>query len=179
MILETDRLYLREMEQTDFESLCRILKDPKAMYAYEHAFSDEEVQEWLDRQIQRYQKYGFGLWAVIAKETNEMIGQCGLTMQDCNGREVLEVGYLFQRQFWHKGYATEAAVACKNYAFDCLGAEEVYSIIRNNNIPSQNVAMRNGMTVCGKMTKYYYGMTMPHLIFCVKRRKSLDSFAVL
>ena len=110
MILETDRLYLREMEQSDFDSLCKILKDPKAMYAYEHGFSDEEVQEWLDKQRKRYRDYGFGLWAVIEKSSNQMIGQCGLTMQDFNG-----------------------------------------------------------MTVCGKFTKHYYGVDMPHLVYSVKR----------
>ena len=65
MILETQRLYLREMQQSDFESLCKILQDQEAMYTYEGAFCDDEVQEWLDRQIARYQKWGFGLWAVI------------------------------------------------------------------------------------------------------------------
>lgn len=62
MILETERLYLREMEQTDFEALCKILQDEDTMYAYEGVFSDDEVHEWLDRQIARYQKWGFGLW---------------------------------------------------------------------------------------------------------------------
>lgn len=80
MILETERLYLRELIPSDFESLCKILKDKDTMYAYEGAFNDDEVQEWLDRQIARYKKWGFGLWAVVLKETNEMIGQCGLTM---------------------------------------------------------------------------------------------------
>ena len=65
MILETDRLYLREMNQLDYNSLCKILQDEDTMYAYEGAFSDSEVQEWLDRQISRYQKWSFGLWAVI------------------------------------------------------------------------------------------------------------------
>ena len=101
MILETERLYLREMKQSDFNSLCKIMQDKETMYAYEGAFSDTEVQEWLDRQIFRYQKWGFGLWAVIRKETDEMIGQCGLTMQPWKDREVLEIGYLFQRLFWH------------------------------------------------------------------------------
>lgn len=60
MVLETERLYLREMNQNDFDSLCRILQDEETMYAYEGAFSDEEVQEWLNRQIARYQKwYGY------------------------------------------------------------------------------------------------------------------------
>ncbi len=170
-ILETDRLYLRELNQGDFDSLCKMLKDPEVMYAYEHGFSDEEVQEWLDRQIRRYQDYGFGLWAVIEKSSGELIGQCGLTMQDCDGKEVLEVGYLFRKDYWHQGLATEAAVSCKEYAFETLHAEEVYSIIRENNIPSQKVALRNGMTVRGKFTKHYYGMDMPHLIYSVKREE--------
>ena len=139
------------------------------MYAYEHPFSDEEVQEWLDRQRLRYQQYGFGLWAVILKKSDEMIGQCGLTMQDYEGQEVLEVGYLFQKSHWRQGYATEAAVACKNYAFEKLHATEVYSIIRENNIASQKVAKRNGMIVCGKIVKHYYGMDMPHLVYAVKK----------
>lgn len=171
MILETERLSLRKMNQGDFDPLCKILKDPEVMYAYEHGFSDEEVQAWLDRQLQRYEDYGFGLWAVIEKMSGELIGQCGLTMQDCDGKEVLEIGYLFRKEYWHKGVATEAAAACKKYAFETLHAEEVFSIIRNNNIPSQNVAIRNGMTVCGKFTKHYYGMDMPHLIFSVKKAR--------
>ncbi len=52
---------MREMEQSDYNSLCRILQDKEVMYAYEGAFSDAETQEWLDRQISRYQKWGFGL----------------------------------------------------------------------------------------------------------------------
>lgn len=173
MILETKRLCLREMTQADYNSLCKILQDPDVMYAYEHAFSDAEAQEWLDRQIRRYHEYGhrFGLWAVILKENGEMIGQCGLTMQDCDSRQVLEVGYLFQKAYWHQGYATEAAIACKEYAFHTLQADEVFSIIRDSNIPSQMVAKRNGMTVVDTFVKYYYGIHMPHLLFSVKRVK--------
>lgn len=121
MILETERLYLREMNQGDFCSLCEILQDERTMYAYEGAFSDQEVQEWLDRQISRYEKWNFGLWAVILKETDKMIGQCGLTMQPWKGSEVLEIGYLFNRLYWHRGYATEAARGVKNLRLKHLG----------------------------------------------------------
>ena len=162
MVLETDRLYLREMNQNDFHSLCKILQDEDTMYAYEGAFSNEEVQEWLDRQISRYQQWKFGLWAVILKETQEMIGQCGLTMQPWKDKEVLEIGYLFERSYWHRGYATEAAKACKKYAFEILKANEVCSIIRDTNIASQNVAVRNGMTKMDTWTRNYRGVEMPH-----------------
>ena len=169
MMLETKRLYLREINQGDFNSLCKILQDEDTMYAYEGAFSDDEVQEWLDKQISRYQKWNFGLWAVILKETGEMIGQCGLTMQPWKGTEVLEIGYLFNRSFWHRGYATEAAEACKKYAFETLDADEVCSIIRDTNIASQNVAVRNGMTKADAWTKHYRGIDMPHDRYVIRR----------
>lgn len=168
-VLETERLYLREMKQTDFNSLCRILQDEEVMYAYEGAFSHTEVQEWLDRQLDRYQKWGFGLWAVILKETDEMIGQCGLTMQPWKDKEVLEIGYLFQQEHWHKGYAVEAAKACKKYAFEILNAAEVCSIIRDTNTASQKVAVRNGMTASDHWVKHYRGMDMPHCRYVAVR----------
>lgn len=173
MILETERLYLRELNQADFHSLCRILQDEDTMYAYEGAFSDHEVQEWLDRQISRYQKWNFGLWAVILKETDGMIGQCGLTMQPWKGEEVLEIGYLFERAHWHKGYAIEAAKACKKYAFEILKADEVCSIIRNTNTASQNVAIRNGMGKLDTWTKHYRGVDMPHDRYVIRRGKNI------
>lgn len=169
MILETERLYLREMNQTDFTSLCRILKDEETMYAYEGAFNNAEVQEWLDRQISRYKKWGFGLWAVILKETNEMIGQCGLTMQPWKDKELLEIGYLFERAYWHKGYAAEAAAACKKYAFEVLDADEVCSIIRDANVASQKVAIKNGMTAADTWTKHYRGVDMQHQLYVVQK----------
>lgn len=169
MVLEMERLYLREMNQFDYEALSKMLQDEETMYAYEGAFSDDETQEWLDRQIDRYNEYGFGLWAVVLKETDEMIGQCGLTMQPWKDKQVLEIGYLLQRAYWHNGYATEAAKACKEYAFTKLGADEVCSIIRDTNTASQKVALRNGMTVVDKWVKHYRGVDMPHYRYSVKR----------
>lgn len=169
MRLETERLYLREITQSDFDSLCQILQDEETMYAYEGVFCDEEVQEWIDRQMSRYQQWNFGLWAVILKETDELIGQCGLTMQPWKDMEVLEIGYLFKRLYWHNGYAIEAAKACKKYAFEVLKAKEVCSIIRDMNIPSQNVAIRNGMKIKDTWTKHYRGVDMLHYRYVAYR----------
>lgn len=98
-MIETKRLYLRELQPSDREALSKILQDEQTMYAYEGAFSDTEVQAWLDKQLKNYQRNGFGLWAAVLKETGEMIGQCGLTWQELTGEQVLEIGYLFQRAF--------------------------------------------------------------------------------
>lgn len=168
-ILETDRLVLREMTQGDYGDLCEILQDEQTMYAYEHAFSDTEAQEWLMKQLNRYKNDGFGLWAVTLKTSGEFLGQCGITWQDIGDETVPEVGYLFKRKYWHDGYAAEAAQGCKSYAFDTLGFDKVYSIIRDNNYASQRVAERNGMTAVKTIVKHYYGMDMPHLVYCVKK----------
>ena len=171
IVLETKRLVLKRICQKDFEDLCKILKDAETMCYYEGAFSDREVQEWLDRQKSRYEKWGFGLWAVLLKENHKWIGQCGLTMQPWKNQEVLEIGYLFNRAYWHNGYATEAAMACKKYAFEKLNAEEVCSIIRDINLPSQNVAIRNGMYAADTWTKHYKGVDMPHIRYICRRSK--------
>lgn len=102
-----------------------------------------------------------------------MIGQCGLTMQDYNSSKIMEVGYLFQKEYWHRGYASEAAIACKEYAFNKLNAKEVYSIIRDTNIPSQNVAIRNGMSCVDKFIKHYRDVDMPHFLFCAKKTEQV------
>lgn len=169
MVLETERLLLREMEQSDFQDLAEILQDPEVVYAYEHEFTDEEVQQWLDRQKKRYAQHGFGLWAVQRKGTGEMIGQAGLTLQPCEGEQVLEIGYLFKKRFWHRGYAREAAAGCKHYAFDTLHADKVHCIIKIDNAPSIRVAEAVGMTREKEfMARYYHG-DMRHCLYSVKR----------
>lgn len=174
MILETKRLLLRKLTKEDYDDLCEILQDEQTMYAYEHAFSDQEAMGWLERQLTRYQTDGVGLWAVIRKEDGAFLGQAGLTYQDIGETvPVLEVGYLFKRKYWGNGYAAEAAIGCKEYAFHTLKAARVYSIIRDNNLASQRVAKRNGMTVVKTIVKHYYGMDMPHLVFQAKNRESV------
>ena len=174
IVLQTERTILRKMDLSDFDELCKLLKDEEVMYAYEGAFSDEEVKEWLNNQLKRYKEDGFGLNAVIKKETGEFIGQCGLTYRQIPEGRVVEIGYLLKKEFWHKGYATECAKALKRYAFDVLKVKEVYSIIRDNNIASQKVAKANGMCVCGQFTKHYRGVDMLQLIYSVRAYKQID-----
>lgn len=166
-LIETERLLIRKMQQSDFDALCRILCDEEVMRAaYESAFSPDEAQNWLNRHLKRYEDYGFGLWAVVLKETNEMIGQCGLTLQQWKEKELLEIGYLFQKAYWHRGYAAEAAIACREYAFTVLDADSVCSMIRDTHIASQNVAVRNGMKIIDKAAKNFRNTEMNFFIFC-------------
>ena len=158
IILETQRLILREITAADFDAWSAVLGDPEVMYAYEHGFSAQEVRQWIARQRERYDRDGFGLWAAVERETGALVGDCGLTMQDWDGRPVPEIGY-----------ASEAAAACRDHAFHVLGFREVYSIIRDSNLPSQRVALRTGMCVVGRVTRHYRGVDMPHLVFSVKK----------
>lgn len=153
---------MRQFVQEDFTALCKTLQDDKTMYAYNGALNDVEVQAWLDRQLARYAKYGFGSWALVLKENDIIVGQCGLSMQPWINGELLEVGYLLERQHWHKGYATEAAQACINYAFEILEVSEVCAMIRSNNYASQRVALRCNMKRCDSMVKQYRGINMLH-----------------
>lgn len=169
-ILETQRLGLREMNISDIDSLSLILQDERVMYAYNGAFNEEETNAWMQKQLQRYNDFGFGLWAIVLKESGEMIGQCGITMQEYNDMMVPEVGYLLAYKHWHKGYAIEAATACRDYGFSTLHFDAIYSIIRDNNIASQKVAIKNGMIPIDTVVKHYRGEEMPHMVFCIKRR---------
>lgn len=167
--IETRRLVLRRLCEGDFESLCGIIRDDDTMYAYGGALGEGEAREWLARQLSRYREYGFGAWAVVLKETGEFAGQIGITMQDAGplGR-VHEIGYLLNRAHWGMGYATEAGLACREYAFSRLGVPAVYSIIRDTNVPSIRVAKRLGMSACAALVKHYRGIEMPHTVFRVE-----------
>lgn len=117
----------------------------------------------------RYEKYGFGLWAMILKSTGNMIGQAGLTMQPYKGEEVLEIGYLLKQKFWHCGYAREAAMGCKKYAFENLNKEKVHSVIKTDNVASMRVAKSIGMTKEDEFITQYYNGDMWHFLYSVYR----------
>lgn len=106
-ILETERLYLREMSMDDFDALYAALSDREIMQHYPYTFDEERVRGWVERNMNRYKDNGFGLWAVCLKETGEMIGDCGLTLQNIEGEMLPEIGYHIRRDQQRKGYASE------------------------------------------------------------------------
>jgi [ribosomal protein S5]-alanine N-acetyltransferase len=114
MVLETERLTLREMTLHDIDDLLEVLSDPEAMQFYPQLFDRQMTQTWVERNIQRYAQHRFGLWALILKESGKLIGDCGLVVQEVDGVEEVEIGYHIRRDLWGKGLATEAAQACRN-----------------------------------------------------------------
>ncbi len=164
-ILETSRLLLREMHLDDLDFVAEMLGDAEVMRHYPRCYSREESKAWIRRQMDRYFRRGYGLWLVVEKASDRPVGQVGLVPQRVNGKAKLEVGYLIHRPFWRRGFATEAASAVRDHAFDVLGKRTVISLIRPENLPSQGVAHKLGMKPIA--TTLHAGLD--HIVFAVSR----------
>ena len=164
-ILETPRLILREFTPDDADALALVLSDPETMRFYPSAFDRAGVEQWIARNMERYTKDGHGLWAMVLKSSAEIVGDCGLTIQEVDGVDEVEVGYHVRRDLWGQGLATEAARACRDFGFARLPVERVISLIRPENLPSRRVAEKNGMTVW----KEILWRGLPHLVYVIQR----------
>lgn len=149
MVLETERLIIREMTDDDFEALFKVLSDKDIMAHYPYSFDEERVRGWIRRNKERYEIFGFGLWAVCLKETGEMIGDCGLTMQNINGTIRPEIGYHIRADKQGNGFAKEAARAVRDWTFKNTPFNVIYSYMKYTNLPSAATAMSWGCTFIG------------------------------
>ena len=145
IILKTDRLFLREMTMDDFDALYKVLADRNIMQHYPYTFDEKRVSDWIERNMNRYKEYGFGLWAVCLKETGEMIGDCGLTLQNIEGEMLPEIGYHIRADLQRKGYAKEAAAAVRDWAFANTDYPALYSYCKYTNVGSYKTAESIGM----------------------------------
>ncbi|WP_417006702.1 GNAT family N-acetyltransferase [Aquibacillus salsiterrae] len=145
-MLKTNRLNIRKMIESDKTNLLKIFSDPVAMEFYPDTKNEEETIRWINWTINNYDKFGVGLWVVESLKTGQFLGQCGIVPQKVDGEVQMEIGYTFIRQFWGNGYATEAAVACKDYGFSVLKLPRLISLIDPLNKASIKVAKRMGMT---------------------------------
>ena len=164
MVIETERLLLREMTDEDFCALYKVLADPDIMQHYPYAFDENRVRNWIERNIERYRVFGFGLWAVCLKETDEMIGDCGLTMQNINGQIKPEIGYHIEAEHQQKGYATEAAKAVRDWTFRNTPFNMVYSYMKHTNEPSARTAMAYGCRLMNTFADEQNGITRVNAI---------------
>jgi ribosomal-protein-alanine N-acetyltransferase len=168
-ILETPRLILREFQMDDIDALAHVICDRETMRFYPTPFDRNGVEEWISRNRNRYAKDGHGLWAMVLKANGELIGDCGLTVQNVEGIDEIEIGYHVRRDCWGQGFATEAARACRDFGFSRLPIERLISLIRPENLASRRVAEKNGMQVWKEIVR----AGLPHLVYVIDRREAV------
>ena len=169
--LNSSRLRLRQLRIDDLDFVAEMLGHPEAMRYYPKLYSRGEAQEWIERQIKRYERDGHGLWLVEAREDSTPLGQVGLCLQPVESRTLPEIGYLIHFPYWRRGFALEAAGAVRDYAMGKLQMSEVFSLIRAENKPSVGVALRLGMRDTGEVQ--FHGL--PHRLYSLTRDVSQPS----
>jgi RimJ/RimL family protein N-acetyltransferase len=163
IVLETPRLFLRKLTWSDMDTMAVMLGHPEVMRYWGRVFTREEVTEWIDRQMRRYEEHGHAYWLAVERTSGAPIGQAGVLTIGIEGTPEPSLGYILHRAYWGRGYATEAAAACRDYVHAVLGQPRVTALIRPENEPSQRVARRIGMKPEGHTL--YAGFD--HLIFAM------------
>jgi [ribosomal protein S5]-alanine N-acetyltransferase len=144
----TERLKFRLLYPSDFDYWLEFFNnsDSSRFLGLQNIDSPlDQCREWFKRIMERYKDNLGGMNVLINKDTDEFIGQCGLLIQEVDGIKELEIGYSILPQFWYKGFATEAAIKCRDYAFEKDFSDSLISIIQIENIRSEKVALKNGM----------------------------------
>jgi len=143
--LKTERFTMKKLSVNDIDTWLTFIKSKEALKFISFIKSTKEAtEEWIYRQIDRYKNHQGGLYGMF-NDDDELIGQCGLLIQNIDGKEELEIGYHVMPKFWKNGYAFEAASAWKNFAFQNRINNSVISMIHTGNVASQAVATKNGM----------------------------------
>jgi ribosomal-protein-alanine N-acetyltransferase len=161
MTIETNRLLLRQMVAEDAEAFFLVFSDPRVMTSFGgNLFDRPQVEKWVQRNLAHQKQHGYGLFSVILKSENILIGDCGFEHIEVSGRPEVELGYDLRSQYWGQGYATEAAAAVRDFAWQELGLRRLVSLIRPSNLASSRVAEKIGMTKEQEITRGQY-------VYCV------------
>jgi [ribosomal protein S5]-alanine N-acetyltransferase len=163
--LTSRRLSFRIMTPGDIDFVAELVGDPQVMRFYPRVLDRQGARDWLNRVLDRQQRDGFSWWLVANKTTMEPLGQCGLLKQEADGVTENEIGYMFHQRHWRHGYASEAAAAVRDHAFQALGKHRVISLIRPANVPSQRVALSYG----AKPERLIVWRDFEHLVFGLNR----------
>ena len=144
-ISETNRLLLRELNPNDAAFAYNLNADTEVIkYTGDEPFASvDEAREFLTK-YDHYQKYGFGRWGVVLKETGELIGWCGLKYTE--DLKEYDIGFRFLKIHWNQGYATEAAKLCLELGFNKFGMKEIVGRAMKENLASIRVLQKIGLT---------------------------------
>lgn len=146
MWLETQRLVLREFQSEDDRELAPILADPQVMrFSPTGVLSIAQTQQKIESFITCYKQFGFGKWAIVLRESNELIGYCGIAVDQIDNRDEKELGYRLVSRFWGRGLATEAAIAAIQCGFNQFKLPYVLGIVERANTASVRVLEKTGM----------------------------------
>ena len=146
---ETERLYFRLVTKADFDTWLPLFKEKHVAIFLgipKDLSEKEQCEFWFKKVFHRYENNLGGMNALIDKTTGAFIGQCGLLVQTVENEERLEIGYSILPEYWGKGYAQEAAIKCKNVCFTNAFTDNLISMMHVDNIGSEIVAKKNGMT---------------------------------
>ena len=166
-ILESDRIYLRKLNEADMPDLKQMYQDPENMKYYPAPYDEARMRRLLEWTDDNYRILGFGFYAIIDKSSGAFVGDCGLSMQNIDGELLPEIGYHLKPRYHHQGYATEAARLVKEFGFREFGFEALYGYATKENQPSLNVMIRNGM----EFVKEYGEGNDIHVVYRVLRSK--------
>ena len=152
---ETERIIFREIRKSDFNDRLEFYKNPNTSLHWVSELESPEIEckKWFKKQFYRYENNLGGMNVLIEKESGKLVGHCGLLIQNVDRSSELEIGYSLLPEFWNKGFATESAKKCRDYAFENNLSNTLISIISLSNKPSKRVAIKNGMKV-DKETEY-------------------------
>ncbi|MBM4426942.1 MAG: GNAT family N-acetyltransferase [Chloroflexi bacterium] len=155
-ILETERLILRHLVMEDLDELFILYSDSEIRkYFPEGVLSYEDTKEELEWHMNGHPRHPeLGLWATIHKETGKFIGRCGLQPWTLEGQDEVEIAYLLDKAFWKQGLATEAAQGILQYGFEQLNLSRLICMVDPENVASQKVAQRIGMSFEKRMDGY-------------------------
>jgi RimJ/RimL family protein N-acetyltransferase len=151
-VLQTERLTLRELTTADVDGLLEIFGDPLAMYAYSSTSTRAETDERIEWVQKSYADNGWGVWAVIRRADGRFLGDCGPMPQPVEGTTVPELGYHIVRAEWRHGYATEAALACRDWFFAHTVHDRLVSIVS----PANTASRRVGDKVHARMREFVW-----------------------